>query len=571
MLFYIVLWLLPGIGFAYLVSKRLKTFSELKPRAIDLVLIGLLINMTVAIIFVVLPKSLAQVLRMAYLLLGAVLFVYMLIRMRKVKKTVEANWVILPIILVFLSLAVNMHFTSQLIFPSFTDSITHYRYIDQLLHWRDSNQSLTQFLGELRFYHYGFYAIVAEVHQLTGYAITEIMLLVSMCLVVLAPFTVVLPLQALGIDRKIQHYAMAITALVFVFPGHALNWGKFPAILSSVLLALPLSLIFFVARKSSAKKHWQTYAIGLGCFVLLGVSHWRSVILLIALSLVALLYFRVLKERIHIALLVPIVMGASYFLFQDKGRFNLSTYQVIFWSFLFVSTVGLMLYRSIKKEANPLSLAALIYLSLRLLVAIPAGTIPRQYGSPIDMPYFRIVLYIVGGLFVGILFAEMKKLKPFLIRRFDFQKLLIADVWILICVALMLFAIPFQKKWQPSTTYILVHEQQKEMIDWALSTYEGKNLKIMLEGIREPDYIEYADAGGWLAVMAGFEPVFSTQNVDLNNRKVHAKICSEGIDLIFMDFTRTVIFNNKVFLNPDLYESLYETEDLALIGAICED
>lgn len=172
---------------------------------------------------------------------------------------------------------------------------------------------------------------------------------------------------------------------------------------------------------------------------------------------------------------------------------------------------------------------------------------------------------------MGILFAEMKKLKPFLIRRFDFKKLIIADVWILICVALMLFAIPFQKKWQPSPTYILVHEQQREMIDWALNTYKGENLKIMLEGTREPDYIEYADAGGWLAVMGGFDPVFITQNVDINNRQVHARICEEGIDLIFMDFTRTVIFSKKVLLNPDYYESLYETKDLALIAAICED
>jgi hypothetical protein len=400
LLFYIVLWFLPGIGFAYLISKRLKTLSDLHPRPIALVLIALLINMAMAMFFVVLPKGFAQVLRIVYLLVGTGLFTQMLIRTIKAKRTIETRSIILPIILVFLSLFVNMHFTSQLIFPSFTDSITHYRYIDQLLNWRDSNQSLTQFLGELRFYHYGFHAIVAEVHRLTGYAVTEIMLMVSMSLVVLAPFTIVLPLQALGIDRKIQQYAMAITALVFVFPGHALNWGKFPAILSSVLLAMPLSLIFIVVRQRSAKKHWQTYAFGIGCLVLLGVSHWRSVILLIAIYLIVLFYFRVLKERTHFVLMVPIIVGALFILFQDKAKFNLSTSQLIFWVFLFVSAIGLVLYRSIKKEANPLSLATLIYLSSRLLVEIPTGRLLPQIGSPIDMPYFRIVVYH-GRTFCG--------------------------------------------------------------------------------------------------------------------------------------------------------------------------
>jgi len=36
------------------------------------------------------------------------------------------------------------------------------------------------------------------------------------------------------------------------------------------------------------------------------------------------------------------------------------------------------------------------------------------------------------------------------------------------------------------------------VIDWALDAYQGQNMKLLLAGIPLLDYVEYADAGGWL-------------------------------------------------------------------------
>ena len=143
--------------------------------------------------------------------------------------------------------------------------------------------------------------------------------------------------------------------------------------------------------------------------------------------------------------------------------------------------------------------------------------------------------------------------------------------WVgLVFVALLLFAVPIQRKVQPSRGYILVGEQQKEAIDWALQSFEGQKTKLLLAGTPEIDYVEYADAGGWLAEMGDFEVVFAIDSVDFNRTGVHARMCREEIGLIFADYSKATVFSPKVMLDPARYDTLFETADIRLFSPKCQ-
>ncbi len=118
----------------------------------------------------------------------------------------------------------------------------------------------------------------------------------------------------------------------------------------------------------------------------------------------------------------------------------------------------------------------------------------------------------------------------------------------------------------------MVGAQQKEVVDWALDAYQGQNMKLLLAGIPLLDYVEYADAGGWLAEMGGFDVVFAIEPVDLNRAEVKTRLCREGgVDLIFIDTSRHTVFSPKVMPDQSLYDKLYEAEDVRIIAPKCAE
>lgn len=567
LLAFLPLWIIPGIAIAYSVKTKLGLSDTLSGQPLATILMGLFTNLLVSLFFVFLPSPLDQIFRTAYLVIGFLWAVFLVSRL-KPSVGLKANFILLA--LGVLLLAGQFHFSNQLIFPSFTDSITHYRYIKHFLDWRVKGLNVWEFISQLRFYHYGFHLIASEIHHLTGYAITDIMLTIGTWLIVLAPFTLALPLKQLGVSTANRRWAILLIGLVFVFPDFALNWGKYPAILSVVLLPMSLSLILGIIKQPHKENNWVRWIVLLALLGLTGLSHWRSLVVLAAMTLVVIIFHKFFKKNIPIAVSGVLVFGALFFLVKDRGRFNVSGGQLVFWILVLFVALFVLFVQTKRKESNLLPLTIALYLAVRFLVEIPLGKLLPQIGAPVDMPYFRIVLFIIAGLFMGVLISELKAL---LLDRQEFlltKKHYLKDIVVLMFVSLLIFAVPIQRKWQPSRTYILLGSQQKEAIDWALETFEGHKVKLLLAGTPELDYVEYADAGGWLAEMGDFDIVFAIDSVDLNRSGVHARMCREDVGLVFADYSRATVFSPKVMLDPELYDTLFETEDVRLISPKCE-
>lgn len=561
------LWLAPGMVLANQLLKKLSFLGSLRKHGIGYVIFSLLINLVASAIFLLLPQAIAKILRIAYLLGGLVWGLILLWRAKsELRSRVDYSLLALGLGL----LVGQIYFSNQLIFPSNTDSITHYRYIARFLDWQTDGLGFLQFVNQLRFYHYGFHLIVSEIQVLTGFAVTDIMLSLGTFLVVLAPFTLLLPFERLGFDKKSQRRAVFGIALAMLFPDFAQNWGKYPALLSVVLLPLPLTLILDMAKDDKKEKLSFKLIALVTLLALVGMAHWRSLVVLMVIGLAAFIYYGVFKEHVPVWTLGLFVACAAYFLVKDRARFNISGGQFIFWLVLIVLAIGSMAVRVKNKSTNKLVLSLLMYLGVRLCVEIPLDKVKPQFDALVDMPYFRIVTFIFSGLFIGALIDEIRKFNlnlpvpSVLIRRH------IQDLTVLLAVSLLLIAIPVHRKWTPANAYKLIGEQQKEVLDWTLEAYQGQKMKLLVAGTPLLDYVEYADAGGWLAEMGDFEIVFAIDSVDLNRSGVHARICREDVDLVYADYSRATVFSPKVMLDPELYDTLFETEDVRLISPNCD-
>ena len=441
----------------------------------------------------------------------------------------------------------------------------------QFLNWREAGLGFFQFIRQLRFYHYGFHLLVSEIHALSGFAVTDIMLSLGTFLVVLAPFSLILPLERFGLEKKCQRWAVFGIALAMLFPDFAQNWGKYPALFSVVLLPLPVSMILdMVKNENKSRLTSKIFALTL-ISILVGLAHWRSLVVLAVIGLAVYFYYSFYKQRVPVWVLVPMVAGVGYFLLNDRARFNINGGQVIFWLVLIAIAIGVMVVRIRQKSPNNLALSLIMYLGVRLCVEISLAKVLPQFGSLVDMPYFRIVSFILAGLFLGSLFDEIRKLYSDFFGTTVLKKRYLADLIVLIIASLLLIAIPVKRKWTPATAYIMVGAQQKEVVDWALDAYQGQNMKLLLAGIPLLDYVEYADAGGWLAEMGGFDVVFAIEPVDLNRADVQSRLCREAVDLIFIDASRHTVFSPKVIPDQSLYDKLYEAEDVRIIAPKCAE
>lgn len=561
-------WLVPGVVLAKLLEKKISFLACLKGNTIGYVVFGLFINLGVSVVLFLMPRPVDKILRIVYLMGGLIWGIILFWRARHDNSS-RVDWWLLALGLGLL--LGQLFYSNRLIFPSNTDSITHYRYIARFLNWREEGLGLFQFIRQLRFYHYGFHLIVSEIHTLTHFAITDIMVSFGTFLTVLAPFTLMLPLGRLGLDKKCQRLAVFGIALAMLFPDFAQNWGKYPALLSVVLLSLPVNLILDMAKNENKRSLTpKIFALTL-ISILLGLAHWRSLVVLTVMGLAGYLYYGFFKQRVPVWVLVPLVAGAGYFLLNDRARFNITGGQVIFWLVLIVLVIGVMAVRIRQKSANKLALSLFVYLAVRLCVEISLAKVMPQFGTLVDMPYFRIVSFILAGLFLACLFDEIRKLHSDWFGATVLKKRYLADLIVLMIVSLLLIAIPVKRKWTPANAYIMVGAQQKEVIDWALDTYQGQNMKLLLAGIPLLDYVEYADAGGWLAEMGGFDVVFAIEPVDLNRADVQSRLCREAVDLIFIDASRHTVFSPKVMPDQSLYDKLLEAEDVRIIAPKCAE
>lgn len=136
-----------------------------------------------------------------------------------------------------LSLVVRLLMIRGMPYPAWSDSY-HHTIISQMI--ADVGmipQSYQPYMPVEPFvYHFGFHAVVAFFHWITGMGIPEAVLVVGQVLNTLSVLTIYLLTHYLTKDRWAALISALITGLLSVMPAYYVNWGRYPQLCGQVIL-----------------------------------------------------------------------------------------------------------------------------------------------------------------------------------------------------------------------------------------------------------------------------------------------------------------------------------------------
>jgi hypothetical protein len=158
---------------------------------------------------------------------------------------------------VFLLLLIRLSFLAHILMPPYSDSPIHYQAILELL---GRNQDLVakisptiifskyyhlefQFLTGIQYYHFGFHTLAAWLVSVSGQAPQDVMSLLGQIFLVIGPLAVFALTLTLTSNLPAALLAGSLAAIGWAMPAFAVNWGKYPALLSLAVMPVILSIM----------------------------------------------------------------------------------------------------------------------------------------------------------------------------------------------------------------------------------------------------------------------------------------------------------------------------------------
>ena len=180
---------------------------------------------------------------------------------RAVWKHISTDFLI-PVFIFLFFVFIRLGFSSTVVLPPYFDSAEHYRIIQSLINIED-------FVRTTPYYHLGYHLIIAAFTLSTHANLGQVMLLFGQIILAAIPLPIYFVIRRATSSNMASCLCVTLAAFGWFMPAHAINWGKYPALLS-------LLLIQFTLGTALTKKYWL-FALSLVAAVLI---HSRSIILL---------------------------------------------------------------------------------------------------------------------------------------------------------------------------------------------------------------------------------------------------------------------------------------------------
>lgn len=182
-------------------------------------------------------------------------------------------------------IAWRLYQARDLVLPNWVDSQHHYLIVRAMLEQRGLLETLTPYLDQPFYYHFGFHAATALFASLSGLPIGQAILLFGQLL----NASVALSVYALG-KTLWKNWRPALAAAVLVglvtrMPAYFLTWGRYPLTAGLVLLPLAMTAALRLAQRPGDKRETTLLALLTGGVLL---THYFTALLL-ALFLIVLL------------------------------------------------------------------------------------------------------------------------------------------------------------------------------------------------------------------------------------------------------------------------------------------
>lgn len=226
--------------FAYLKKAAADRFTDAELAALAISgwpLPSLLLSLSILLLRFILPASWATGLTLGILLVtGGV--------------ALRGLWgkfkpaILLPLLLFFTFLLLRISYVAEAVLPAYFDSPEHYRIIQVLLDvppaWPTDS-----------YYHLGYHILTDGFVAFTGADIARVMLVFGQVIVAALPLPMYVFIHRATGSERAAFLAVVFAGIGWFVPAHAVNWGKYPALLGMLVFQFTLGLALLDLRKAA--------------------------------------------------------------------------------------------------------------------------------------------------------------------------------------------------------------------------------------------------------------------------------------------------------------------------------
>lgn len=459
---------------------------------------------------------------------------------------------------IILSLVIRQAYVSRALFPSYFDSAQHYAIIKNIM-----AHDLSQAFESLRvdYYHVGFHFIAAFLASIFKAEITTVMLILGQVILAVLPLPIFAIVKSVTRSDWAGMFAAVLSAFGWYMPAHAVDWGKYPALMSLGVILFVLSLVcLFAQDKDEMEKGKRiSFYLVIGFSILItAFVHSRSLIVFGGIAIVWVVsigWGRLSQKLKHILFfLMLVILLIIIVLIQGTDVLSLLFDPYLnegIWVTILVAALSIFAYRSYPQ----LTFVSVMTICLLLLgVYVPvAGLFPsRPYLTLMDRPYVQMILFIplslIGGFGVDALEKRIGK---------TFSNYL--ALIIMSGIVVHAFA---NYHFYPSDCCVLVGNDDAAAVAWmadqlpveARIGVASTELKVVAAIVSEGDV--GADAGVWITPLIGRGTIFLPYDFVFDEVESLETLCGQRIEYLFVGELGQTFDAAELDFRPEWYRPL---------------
>lgn len=455
---------------------------------------------------------------------------------------------------VFLRLA----FVSKALLPSYFDSAQHYLLIKTIM------ARSTGILPALavNYYHLGYHTLAAFMVSTWQSEITRTMLILGQMILAILPLAFFLLVKHETRSNLAGIFAVSLAAYGWYMPAHAVDWGKYPALISLSVIPFVLSLAYLLAQNKSTlspHKRWALMlSLGIGVLVS-GVMHSRSLVIIgiACLAWIISVWQKKLSQGQQmwgfVLLIVAVVLEIIFVQRYDVLLLLLDPYS---HKGVLVTILVLLLSIFAYKQYPQFTFACILAIGFLIVsLFIPVRGVVPGYANLtlLDRPFVEMILFMPLSLLGGLGLAGLQE-------KIQYPKLGIL-VGLLACGVVWINAVVTYDLY-PSNCCVLVGHDDVTAMDWmnaklpadARIGISATELKVLTSGSFE-GYVG-GDAGIWILPLIDRQTVPLRYDTNFGEQATLENLCQQGISHLYVGELGQNFNDSQLSAQPTWYKAL---------------
>ena len=460
---------------------------------------------------------------------------------------------------VFAFTLLRLAYVRETVFPSYFDSAQHYLLTKSIM---DEGHAWLLKSTINNYYHLGFHFLAAFFASVLDMEITRVMLVLGQMILALIPFSIYFLVRHETRSKVAGWFAIVLSAFGWYMPAHAVDWGKYPAMMSLGLIPFTLGIAYLISKYNNdlpIKERWSLYGM-LGISLLLSVfAHSRSVVVL-GIVFLAWMISNGWQKFPQRQMLVAFILVVVFTLLEVEYIQRQSILVLLVDPYLQKGTLvtAYVLVLSIFAWMAYPRFTFVIVLTITFLLGsafIPVTFIPGYRDlTLLDRPFVEMILFMPLSMLGGLGLSGLEK---------KLQGQLVWSKFVgVFAIGVILVNAFFTHDLYPSDCCVIVGNDDVAAMDWmakqlpvdARIGIASTELKVMTSDVSEGDI--GIDAGIWVTPLTGRMTIPLPNDLEFGQQSTLEKICDLKINYLFVGEKGQPFGVEKIASHPERYKPL---------------